>query len=525
MNLSTYSGTLCFIFLIIIAFGRCAPKEEKVDVCSGFSGGQSPLFAGSDTTQSSIRTEPWWDMEYLSAPEGRIFHSAVWSGEQLLVWGGIIGGLSPGYSSSGGGYNPTMNQWITISTNNQPSERFGHCAVWTGSRMFIWGGENAGGLRSDGYLYDPGTNSWSVVSSTDAPSARLWHNCTLYSEKIYLWGGVSGDDSDILGSGAIYDPSNDSWKSMSATGSLPYAESMFGTSFVAGSQILYYSAVNTQISAYDPSNDIWQSLSDTGIPESRYGFAYNFHSNNNLFYVWGGGKAGGGENLQDLHQYDVSNDTWTILSITNAPGARIGASMNLLDDQLYVWGGWAASGDSTLKDGGIYSIDADTWGTLNTGASPTARILHSHTSTDTGFIIWGGTGYLPERSSGDQVIAYLRNGAKQAIAEAENQVEQTTAAGDEALDQLKAKVGAINLTGCKLFLNDDTLFEFLFSLAVGGAGGVYEPIEATSTDINASLPSGETSSSAAITAFTEEAAPAAAAAPESKERNCWNPYP
>ena len=523
MSLSTYSGTIFLGLLIFFVFGRCAPKEEKADVCSGFSGGQSPLFTGSESTPSSTRTEPWWDMEYLSAPEGRIFHSAVWSGERLLVWGGIVGGLTPGYAANGGVYNPTGNQWSSMNSTNQPTERFGHCAVWTGSQMFVWGGENGGGLRSDGYLYDPSTNTWSGVSDSGAPSARLWHNCTLYSEKIYLWGGVSGNDSDILGSGAIYDPSSDSWETMSSTDSIPYAESMFGTAVLAGTQIIYYNAVNTQIAAYDPSNDTWQTLSNSEIPESRYGFAHGFDQANNVLYVWGGGRASGGENLQDLYQYDVNSDSWSTLDMANAPSARIGASMNLLEGQLYVWGGWAASGDSTLKDGGIYSIASDNWGTLNTGASPTARILHSHTSTEKGFIIWGGTGYLPSRTSGDQVISYLRNGAKQAIVEAEDQVNQTRAAGEEALDQLKTKVGAVSLTACKIFLTDDSLFEFLFSLAVGGAGGVYEPV-AEDTDNTANLPSGEISSSAAISAFTVEETPAAAA-PEKKERNCWNPYP
>lgn len=522
MNLGSYTGALSLGLAILLTLGRCARKEKTEDVCSAYSGGRSPLSSDSDNSPPTTRTQPWRDMEYLSAPDGRIFHSAIWSGEQLLVWGGIVGGLSPAYTNSGSSYNPSTNQWASMSGTSDITERFGHCAVWTGNRMFIWGGENAGGLRDDGFLYNPSTNSWIAVSTTDAPSARLWHSCKVYADKVYLWGGVSGSDSDILGSGAIYDPNTDAWTDMASTGGIPYGESMFGAAILVDATIIYYNAVSGQIARYDLTNDTWESLSDTGIPDNRYGFAYSFDGNSNQFFVWGGGRASGGENLQDMFSYDISNDSWSSLSSTNAPSARIGASLNLLDNQLYLWGGWSASTDSTLNDGAIYNIADDSWTSLNTTAAPTARILHSQTSTSNGFIVWGGTGYLPKRSSGDQVVAYLRDGAKQAITEAQAQVEQTTAAGEEALDQLKAKVGAINLTGCDLFLTDDSLFEFLFSLAVGGAGGVYEPISSDDTDDTVSLPSGQISSSAAITAVTS---PSPAAAPATKERNCWNPYP
>ena len=47
-----------------------------------------------------------------------------------------------------------------------------HTAVWTGSEMIVWGGVRPGLLNTGG-RYDPGTDSWTATSTTNAPSARF----------------------------------------------------------------------------------------------------------------------------------------------------------------------------------------------------------------------------------------------------------------------------------------------------------------------------------------------------------------
>jgi len=37
-----------------------------------------------------------------------------------------------------------------------PSARIGHTAVWTGSEMIVWGGQNGVGSFSDTFSYTPG---------------------------------------------------------------------------------------------------------------------------------------------------------------------------------------------------------------------------------------------------------------------------------------------------------------------------------------------------------------------------------
>jgi hypothetical protein len=60
----------------------------------------------------------------------------------MIIWGGIANG--PAYLDSGGLYDPVGNSWAVTSTAaGTPAGRYFPIptAVWTGSRMIIWGGQ------------------------------------------------------------------------------------------------------------------------------------------------------------------------------------------------------------------------------------------------------------------------------------------------------------------------------------------------------------------------------------------------
>jgi hypothetical protein len=59
----------------------------------------------------------------------------------MIVWGGYNGSND---LNDGSRYNPSSNTWIATATpsNFTPSPRSSHSAVWTGSLMVIWGGDN-----------------------------------------------------------------------------------------------------------------------------------------------------------------------------------------------------------------------------------------------------------------------------------------------------------------------------------------------------------------------------------------------
>ena len=57
----------------------------------------------------------------------------------MIVWGGIT--FAPNYLNTGGRYNPNTDTWTATSLANAPTPRADHTAVWTGVEMIIWGGD------------------------------------------------------------------------------------------------------------------------------------------------------------------------------------------------------------------------------------------------------------------------------------------------------------------------------------------------------------------------------------------------
>lgn len=84
-----------------------------------------------------------------NAPLGRAEHTAVWTGSEMVVFAGTAGG-SVNFND-GKIYNPSTNSWgATLATLNAPTQRLSHGAVWTGSEMIIFGGKNTSAVINDG---------------------------------------------------------------------------------------------------------------------------------------------------------------------------------------------------------------------------------------------------------------------------------------------------------------------------------------------------------------------------------------
>jgi hypothetical protein len=95
--------------------------------------------------------DTWTATSTTNAPDARAGHTAVWTGSEMIIWGGYNGS---NYLNAGGKYNPGADNWTAISTTNAPGGRQECTAVWTGSEMIVWGGYN--------YLFEHGRElqSW-----------------------------------------------------------------------------------------------------------------------------------------------------------------------------------------------------------------------------------------------------------------------------------------------------------------------------------------------------------------------------
>ena len=66
----------------------------------------------------------------------------------------------------------TDDTWMGTRFTTIPAGRDSHTAVWTGSEMIVWGGYDGSAWLNTGSRYNPSTDSWTATSLTNAPGAR-----------------------------------------------------------------------------------------------------------------------------------------------------------------------------------------------------------------------------------------------------------------------------------------------------------------------------------------------------------------
>ena len=86
------------------------------------------------TSERAMADDMWQPTSVDGAPTGRSGHTAVWTGAEMLIWGGFPA------PNGGGIYDPSSDTWGAISQIGQPAPRDSHGAVWTGTQMLIWRG-------------------------------------------------------------------------------------------------------------------------------------------------------------------------------------------------------------------------------------------------------------------------------------------------------------------------------------------------------------------------------------------------
>ena len=132
--------------------------------------------------------DTWTPTNLTGAPDARDSHTAVWTGSEMIVWGGS-GCDGNCVSNTGGRYNPSTDSWTATSITNAPEARIYHTAVWTGSEMIVWGGTNFINYFNIGGRYNPSTDSWTATSTTNAPEGRDFHTAVWTGSEMIIWGG------------------------------------------------------------------------------------------------------------------------------------------------------------------------------------------------------------------------------------------------------------------------------------------------------------------------------------------------
>lgn len=350
--------------------------------------------------------DPWEPTAEVGAPSPRSHHVAVWTGSQMIVWGGESYGSALG---DGAMYDPAKRTWTPVSDANAPSPRSMATVVWTGAEMIVWGGRGPGGVPlEDGKKLDPVTNTWSNVA-TGGPTARYQHTALWTTgampDRMIVWGGYDGTLE--LDSGAYF--TGDLWSPGSLSG-LPSQRRLHTAVWddVAKRMIVFgglgldpnsgtITSLGT-LAVYGPlpNTELWTEVGPSGSPPApRYEHSAIWAGTHMI--VWGGQNSALGL-LGDGARFDVLGiNEWSAMNgVAPAARRRHSAVYFKNPNRMIVWGGYGA-GSTVLDDGGVFDTNAGEWSADAIPQGPVPSVDHTAVAAGSLMIVWGGltTGGVP----------------------------------------------------------------------------------------------------------------------------------
>lgn len=336
----------------------------------------------------SILAPPWSTCNLLNAPSPRSGHTSLWNGRLFLVWGGAIG-LGAQYVNSGSMYDPEADRWSMISTVGAPDARANHSSVWTGIEMLVWGGQGAAGFLGSGGRFHPTTQTWKNMAAAGAPSPRAGHIMIWTGRRLLVWGGEN--TTGLLNDGALYDPAADTWAPLTLSGA---PEPRTAASAVwTGNQVIIWGGQNSTgplntgaelffAAQFSPVG--WMPLSGVNAPSARR--CHTAVWTGQKLLIWGGEKQN--EPLADGAAYDPYNSSWETLPQVGAPSARFKHSAVWTGEEMFLFGG--ATGPADLGTGAAYNPFSRTWRSVNPSVNPLARRDGGLVWTGSDLLIFGG---------------------------------------------------------------------------------------------------------------------------------------
>ncbi len=291
----------------------------------------------------------WTKISTEGAPAARSDSTAVWTGKEVLVWGGAD---DSGYKATGFAYNPKTDSWRTLSKRGAPAARAWHTAVWSGNEMIVWGGVGkADGERNDGGAYDPVQDKWRTLTTENAPTARGSHLAVWAGDVMFIWAGV--DDSHAFPTAAAYDPVENSWMALLVAQLDKTPRSLPGV--WTGSEVMAFGGINGSFAVGEGMR--WEKGErrySRKLPKRGAPLARSRHSavwTGTEFVVWGGAKTAlGGGALANGARLEPQSDRWLPMPELDGPSARFEHGAVWTGDEMWIVGGANEVNGAGLRD-------------------------------------------------------------------------------------------------------------------------------------------------------------------------------
>lgn len=285
---------------------------------------------------------------------GRSGAAAVWTGQQLLIWGGQ--GQAPSDTlGDGARLDPASGSWTRISSVGAPMARADATMVWDdlSGRAVVWGGRAASGAAaSGGGRYAPAADAWSAIAPSPL-QARLGASVVWdpARRRMIVWGG-RGPGGAARRDGAWYEPSSDSWAKIAEA---PIArEGHFAAWDAADDRMLvffgrdgFWTGQRADGAAWHPATDTWTLLSDLSITGYDIEDGWDAVVGGGYAWVTGGDDVGTGLSTPRGARYDLAHDAWSALPrMSTGRRDHAGAFFG----RLVVWGGRSGAGWHTTAE-------------------------------------------------------------------------------------------------------------------------------------------------------------------------------
>jgi N-acetylneuraminic acid mutarotase len=301
----------------------------------------------------------------------------------MVVWGGYSD--ATGEVSTGGRYNPVTDSWTATSTANAPTARVHHTAIWTGAEMIVFGGYGCNGNCNfnTGGRYSLSTNSWAATTTIDAPQARWYHTAIWTGGEMLVWGGTNG--TNYLHTGGKYNPTADSW---TATGTVNVALGRVAhTAVWTGGEMFVWGGVDETFNdtnnggRYNPTDDSWMTIGTNNAPAARDSHTAVWTGSEMI--VWGGVFCCPAIDFDTGGRYNAGTDGWITTSTADAPHARDSHTAVWTGGEMLIWGGGYFIGSNfvVLNTGGRYCAQSGPTATPTPTATATPTATPTATAT------------------------------------------------------------------------------------------------------------------------------------------------
>jgi uncharacterized delta-60 repeat protein len=305
--------------------------------------------------------------------------AGAYNGSEAMVWGGYDG---TSYRNQGYGWNGSV--WSAMGTSGAPAPRYGHGAVWTGTRFVVWGGSN-GGVFNTGGRYNPADGTWLPTTTLGAPTGRAWHAMAYAAGQAYVIGGDPGAGPTVQC--YAYNPVTDSWGSIASLAQAREQHCAVGFNskvYVFGGLDPVSAVINTW-TAFDTTAGTWSTAQ--AMPFARREMAAAVF--NGKIYVAGGNSNAA--STAEVWSFDPSGSTWT--QETSLPAALSGAVL-MGGPKLWIGTGNTGGGGVSV----FYQADLACLGSPT--PSPTASPSPTSTPTPLPGPCGSGTYYMGFSGSG-----------------------------------------------------------------------------------------------------------------------------